>query len=464
MKNKFLFIFYSVLLFAVTLSRLFYLSADPSSLISSSVIGDEGYWAHNARIDALFGHSFTDDFVEDVMVAPLLSLLLRISFAFFGLGFWQARLVPALFGVGSIWLMWKLLKSAGGMHASAGTVVLASSFLVFSVNRLVMGESVAEFFILLVFYLIIKSRYGLAGVSWGLAVLSKTNAILILPAFIIAALIFPKKIPLPAIIKLLIIGTLVTILSFIFIQIASGNSVLDTYLKLSGTDYIPHDLIRVWMNLKSFIKNPIWWRWGISIVALGAGIGFLNQKKSQISALGAGLVLSQVALISLLSNQGSDHRFIFLFLGLSILFSLQPPKSLKILVAIWLGWQFLLTVNYFSNLSFTLSDASARIGSLSQPGDKIIGFFSHQLVFENQLFPVYWAPGHEKFKGINSNIDEWKPDLLLQMLVVDGRDGQIFTPSSQTDLGLKQEIIDRFEVLPMNDGYQVVANLRRINW
>lgn len=451
-------------LLVIAASRLFYLSADPSSLISSSVIGDEGYWVHNARIDALFGHAFTDDFVEDVMVAPLLSLLLRISFAFFGVGFWQARLVPALFGVGSVWLMWKLLKSAGNANALAGMVVLVSSFLVFSVNRLVMGESVAEFFILLVFYLIIKSKYGLAGISWGLAVLSKTNAILLLPAFIISALIFPKKIHFSAIIKLLIIGFLVSIISFIFIQIISGNSVLDTYLKLSGTDYIPHDFIQVWMNLKSFIKNPVWWRWGISIVALGAGIGFLTQKKSQLSALGAGLVVSQVALISLLSNQGSDHRFIFLFLGLSILFSLQPTKSLIILGIVWFVWQSVLMINYFSNLSFTLSDASARIGSLSQPGDKIIGFFSHQLVFENQLYPVYWAPGHEKFKGINSNIDEWKPDLLLQMLVVDGRDGQIFTPLSQTDVGLKQETADRVEVLPKDNGYQVIANLRRIEW
>lgn len=451
-------------LLIIVVSRLFYLSADPSSLISSSVIGDEGYWAHNARIDALFGHAFTDDFVEDVMVAPLLSLLLRISFAFFGVGFWQARLIPAVFGAGSIWLMWKLLKSIGSASALAGAVVLASSFLVFSVNRLVMGESVAEFFILLVFYLIIKSRYRLAGVSWGLAVLSKSNAILILPAFIIAALIFPKKIPFIKIARLLIIGILTAAIGFVFVQAVSGYPVLDTYLKLSGTDYLPKDFIQIWINLKSFIKNPVWWRWGISILALGAGIGFLTQKKSQIFALGAGLVLGQVVLISLLSNQGSDHRFIFLFLGLSILFSLQPAKSLIILGIVWFGWQSLLMINYFSNLDFTLRDASARIGSLSQPGDKIIGFFSHQLVFENHLYPVYWAPGHEKFKGINSNIDGWKPDLLLQMLVVDGYDGQIFTPSSQMDVGLKQEIVDRVEVLPKDNGFQVIANLRRIEW
>lgn len=463
MKKRFLFIF-CALLFVATLSRLFYLSADPPSLISSSVIGDEGYWAHNARLDALFGHAFTDDFVEDVMVAPLLSLLLRISFAFFGVGFWQARFIPAIFGVGSIWLMWKLLRKVGKLNGLMGATVLSCSFLVFSVNRLVMGESVAEFFILLVFFLIIKNRYQLAGISWGLAVLSKSNAILILPAYIIANLISRKEGALAGTIKLLITGILTAAVGFIFVQISSGHFALDTYMKLSGTDYLPKDFIQIWINLKSFIKNPIWWRWGISIVALGAGIGFLTQKKSQLSALGAGLVVSQVALISLLSNQGSDHRFIFLFLGLSILFSLQPTKSLIILGIVWFVWQSVLMINYFSNLSFTMRDASARIGSLSQPGDKIIGFFSHQLVFENQLYPVYWAPGHEKFQGINADIDKWKPDLLLQMLVVDGRDGQIFTPSSQTGLGLKQETADRVEVLPKDNGYQVIANLRRIEW
>lgn len=451
-------------LLVIAVSRLFYLSADPSSLISSSVIGDEGYWAHNARIDALFGHAFTDDFVEDVMVAPLLSLLLRISFAFFGVGFWQARLIPSIFGVGSIWLMWKLLKNAGGTNALAGTVVLASSFFVFSVNRLVMGESVAEFFILLVFYLITKSKYGLAGISWGLAVLSKTNSILILPAYIIANLISRKEGALAGTIKLLITGILTAAIGFIFVQISSGHFVLDTYMKLSGTDYLPKDFIQVWMNLKSFIKNPVWWRWGVSIVALGAGIGFLTQKKSQLSALGAGLVVSQAALISLLSNQGSDHRFIFLFLGLSILFSLQPTKSLIILGIVWSVWQSVLMINYFSNLDFTLRDASVRFGSVSRPGDKITGFFAHQLVFENELYPVYWAPGHDKFKDINAGIDKWKPNFLLQMLNVDGLDGKVFTPSSQTDLGIKQEIVAKIRILPMNNGYQVIANLRRIEW
>ena len=54
--------------------RLIWLAADPPNIISSSVVGDEGYWIHNARLDRLFDRAFTDDFVEDVMVAPLLSL------------------------------------------------------------------------------------------------------------------------------------------------------------------------------------------------------------------------------------------------------------------------------------------------------------------------------------------------------------------------------------------------------
>ena len=218
------------------------------------------------------------------------------------------------------------------------------------------------------------------------------------------------------------------------------------------------------MNFKGFVKNPVWWQWGISVVALGAAIGFLYQKKSLVSSLATGLILSQVIFISLLSNQGSDHRFVFLFLGLVILFSYQPIKIMIMLGVIWFIWQLFLATNYFSHISFTLRDASSKIGSISQPGDKITGFFSHQLVFENQLYPVYWAPGHDKFRGINEDIDKWKPNFLLQILNVDGLDGKVFTPFLQTDMGIRQEIVAKIKILPMNNDYQVVANLRRIEW
>src|SRR6185295_7024280 len=58
---------------------------------------DEGAWVHNARNKALFGH-WSEDQWNPMYIAPVFTGLEYVSFAVFGVGVWQARLVSEVTG------------------------------------------------------------------------------------------------------------------------------------------------------------------------------------------------------------------------------------------------------------------------------------------------------------------------------------------------------------------------------
>jgi len=80
-------------------STLFLLSADPSILLDSGQVGDEGFWNYSARSLHVFGKLPPDDFYHDIAVSPLFTIFSFISFSMFGAGFWQARFVSAFSGL-----------------------------------------------------------------------------------------------------------------------------------------------------------------------------------------------------------------------------------------------------------------------------------------------------------------------------------------------------------------------------
>ena len=83
---------------AAVLIRISFLSADPSILLDSGQVGDEGLWVYNARNLALFGKTVEDDFYSDIAAAPVFLLFAFLNFSLFGIGFWQARLISGVFG------------------------------------------------------------------------------------------------------------------------------------------------------------------------------------------------------------------------------------------------------------------------------------------------------------------------------------------------------------------------------
>jgi 4-amino-4-deoxy-L-arabinose transferase-like glycosyltransferase len=89
-----------VVIFAIGLfMRVAWLRADPPTHDAVGIVWhDEGAWVHNARNRALWGTWRTDAW-NPVFIAPVFTALEYGAFRAFGVGTWQARVVPAASGL-----------------------------------------------------------------------------------------------------------------------------------------------------------------------------------------------------------------------------------------------------------------------------------------------------------------------------------------------------------------------------
>src|ERR687897_269755 len=91
---------------AIALRALFPTADPPWNPTVGVVWHDEGAWVHNARHRALHGVWFVEnDAWNPLFIAPVFTGLEYLSFAAFGVGVWQARLVSELAGVASVFLI-----------------------------------------------------------------------------------------------------------------------------------------------------------------------------------------------------------------------------------------------------------------------------------------------------------------------------------------------------------------------
>ena len=85
--------------------RFSFPTADPPWRTTVGVVWhDEGAWTHNARNRALFGEWRLDAW-NPMFVAPVFTALEYGSFATFGVGTWQARLVSQMAGMLAVLLL-----------------------------------------------------------------------------------------------------------------------------------------------------------------------------------------------------------------------------------------------------------------------------------------------------------------------------------------------------------------------
>src|ERR687897_1882689 len=89
---------------AIALRTLFPTADPPWNPTVGVVWHDEGAWVHNARNRVLWGAWSTDAW-NPMYIAPVFTGLEYLSFAAFGVGVWQARLVSELAGVASVFLI-----------------------------------------------------------------------------------------------------------------------------------------------------------------------------------------------------------------------------------------------------------------------------------------------------------------------------------------------------------------------
>lgn len=140
-----------VAIFLVATSlRAAWLTADPPSVGSVGIVWhDEGAWVHNARNRALWGAWRTDNW-NPVFIAPVFTALEYESFRAFGVGTWQARVVPAVSGIVAIaFLIAGLAVVAGRRAAAMGGLLLAVNYAYVMWNRAALMESTMTAFIVM---------------------------------------------------------------------------------------------------------------------------------------------------------------------------------------------------------------------------------------------------------------------------------------------------------------------------
>jgi len=121
--------------------RTLWLRADPPIEGVGIVWHDEGAWVHNARNGALWDVWRTDEW-NPVFIAPVFTALEYAAFEAFGVGTWQARVVPVITGLAAVVMLVAGLHALAGRRvALIGGVLLATNYVFVMWNRAALLES-----------------------------------------------------------------------------------------------------------------------------------------------------------------------------------------------------------------------------------------------------------------------------------------------------------------------------------
>jgi len=191
----------AVILLAAAAMRALYPLADPPWRASVGVVWhDEGAWTHNARNKALFG-AWRQDAWNPVYIAPVFTALEYESFALFGVGLRQARLVSEAAGVLSVLLLALALRRLRGPNAALiGGALAATNYVYVMYDRAAIMEALMAAFIVASWYCSVRAereaRWGAAaGVMAALAFFTKAAAAFYVGALGLVALlrVLPQK-------------------------------------------------------------------------------------------------------------------------------------------------------------------------------------------------------------------------------------------------------------------------------
>jgi len=175
--------------------RGLYPTADPPWRATVGVVWhDEGAWTHNARNRALWGTWRTDDW-NPLYVAPVFTGLEYGAFAAFGVGTWQARLVPMTLGVIAVIALGCGVARIGGRRAGiAAAVLLASNYVGAMYDRAAIMEGPMAAAIVVSWWAFAKAQErpawgGAAGVAAIAAYFIKAAAVFFVGAIGLTALV-----------------------------------------------------------------------------------------------------------------------------------------------------------------------------------------------------------------------------------------------------------------------------------
>ncbi len=188
------------ILVVATLLRAVFLTADPPWQTPVGITWhDEGPWVHNARNKALFGQWSLDQW-NPMYLTPVFTALEYASFSAFGVGTWQARLVPVILGLASVVLLALGVAVTAGRRAGwVAGALLASNYVYVMWNRAALMEAPMTAFIVASWCAYASTRRWppaglLAGLAAVLAFFTKAAA-----AFFVAALTLDATVTLAAV-------------------------------------------------------------------------------------------------------------------------------------------------------------------------------------------------------------------------------------------------------------------------
>lgn len=175
--------------------RFVALDADPPGTADLHFISDEGWWVHNARNKVLFDQWVMDDFNQSLLASPPFCFATYGMFSLFGVSYGSSRLIPVLSGLITVLLF------AGLMHKYSPPPSTSLAFLLFgcnfgflTMNRTAYVDSTALLFLVLSWWLMERLPHRvwavfLSGMSFALAVVTKSYVMTVLPPVLVIMLL-----------------------------------------------------------------------------------------------------------------------------------------------------------------------------------------------------------------------------------------------------------------------------------
>ena len=317
---------FGIIAAAVVLRAIFPTADPPWNTFLGIVWHDEGAWVHNARNRALWGTWSTDAW-NPMYIAPVFTFLEYLSFAVFGVGVWQARLVSEVAGVSSVLLLaLGVRRLAGDTAALIAGALLATNYVYVMYNRAAIMEATMVAFMVASWYCYVRAHErpiwgAAAGVLALLAFFTKAAA-----AFFVAALaleaavawLLERKKGSPAAPR-----AALAVLAGIA---GAGLLALAVFVAPNWTDYRFYNwqmsvTRKPTYDVKSFVDRITWFpvlhdlftrMWAVIIVATAGGLAALVRWRQLPS--GERLLLWWVGLGALeliVHDVGNERRFLF---------------------------------------------------------------------------------------------------------------------------------------------------------
>jgi 4-amino-4-deoxy-L-arabinose transferase-like glycosyltransferase len=326
--------------------RFSYPTADPPWRTTVGVVWhDEGAWTHNARNRALFGEWRLDAW-NPMFVAPVFTALEYGSFATFGVGTWQARLVSQTAGMLAVLLLGlgaaRISVAGTGREGGrlAGLIAaawLATNYVYVMYDRAAIMESLMAAFVVFGWYGYVRAQrepmWGLfAGTAAILAYFTKAAAIFFIAALGLAclwSLAFDKDRARKAALWTLAGLTIAGLIALATFVIPWWTEYRFYNWQMSVTRKPSYDLRSIvdritWFPILHDVFTRMWFVWAVGLIAWVVSLARFRDLQPPERLLTLWIGIGSLEL--LIHDVGNERRFVFLIPALVAIASLAITR------------------------------------------------------------------------------------------------------------------------------------------